>query len=135
MTTRTYIIDGKHFATLAEFAAVFSKTVLGDYTWNGNLDAFNDILRGGFGTPDGGFTLVWQNSAKSRRDLGHPETARWYETNIRTCHPTNTERVQQELEAARRAEGETIFDWLVEIIRTHGPGGNEAEDGVELRLE
>jgi hypothetical protein len=48
-----YTIDGKAFSTIEEFAKYFSATVLRDHTWRGNLDAFNDILRGGFGTPDG----------------------------------------------------------------------------------
>lgn len=51
------------------------------------------------------------------------------------CYPTNRERVAAELEAAKRHEGATVFDWLVEVIRDHGPNGSEAEDGVELVLE
>ena len=46
----------------------------------------------------------------------------------------NIPRVTQRLEAARRAEGTTLFDWLVEIIQKHGPGGSEAEDNVRLVL-
>ena len=64
------IIDGSEFSDLAGFAKQFSEAALrGQHRWNGNLDAFNDILRGGFGTPDGGFTVVWRNHQKSRRDL------------------------------------------------------------------
>ena len=94
-----YTIDGKAFSTIEEFAKYFSATVLRDHTWRGNLDAFNDILRGGFGTPDGGFVLVWQDHITSRHRLGVD-----------------------------------LFDTLIEIIRDHGPGGSEAEDGVELVL-
>ena len=38
--------------------------------WGRNLDAFNDILRGGFGTPEVGFTLVWRNAHTSQQRLG-----------------------------------------------------------------
>jgi hypothetical protein len=31
--------------------------------------AFNDILRGGFGTPEDGFKLVWRNSGSARQQL------------------------------------------------------------------
>jgi hypothetical protein len=31
--------------------------------------------------------------------------------------------------------GSTVYDWLLDIIHEHGPGGSEAEDAVELRLE
>jgi hypothetical protein len=34
----------------------------------------NDILRGGFGTPDDGFTLRWKNHDISRQRLGYRET-------------------------------------------------------------
>lgn len=98
--TREVIIDASQFSDLAGFAQHFSEVALrGQHRWNGNLDAFNDILRGGFGTPEGGFTLVWRNHHKSRRDLTQ------------------------------------IFDTLLEIIQTHGPGGEEAADQVDLRLE
>ena len=94
------IIEANEFRDLAGFAKHFSEVVLRDqHRWNGNLNAFNDILRGGFGTPEPGFTIVWRNHEKSRRDL------------VQT------------------------FDALLEIIRIHCPGGEEAEDQVDLRLE
>ncbi|HET9058944.1 MAG TPA: hypothetical protein VFN61_03415 [Acidimicrobiales bacterium] len=42
--------------------------------------------------------------------------------------------VQKDLEAARRHEGQTLFDIVVEIIEHHGPGGREAADNVQLVL-
>jgi RNAse (barnase) inhibitor barstar len=63
------IIDGNRFDDLDGFAREFS-TLLKDHIWHGNLDAFNDILRGGFGTPEGGFVLRWLNSTRSRQALG-----------------------------------------------------------------
>lgn len=86
------------WATLAGLASALSQFLDG-YEWTGNLDAFNDILRGGFGTPEGGFVLRWVNSDVSAERLGAP-----------------------------------LYLTLLEIIRTHGPGGDEAEDGVELEL-
>jgi hypothetical protein len=50
-------------------------------------------------------------------------------------HPSNRGRVKPNYDAARSATGATVFDWLVEIIRDHGPGGDEAEDGVQLVLD
>ena len=68
-----------------------------DAQWGRNLDAFNDILRGGFGTPDDGFILRWLNHDVSRRRLGYPETVRQLELRLERCHPTNRERVRAEL--------------------------------------
>lgn len=127
-------IDGARFTTLEEFAEHFSAAALDDYSWRGNLDAFNDVLRGGFGTPEGGFVLRWINSTLSRQRLGYAETVRQLERVLSKCHPANRSRVAAEIEAARSETGPTVFDWLVEIIETHGENGAEAEDGVELEL-
>jgi hypothetical protein len=42
---------------------------------------------------------------------------RQLEKRLTQCHPDNREIVQADLERARRGEGPTVFDWLVEIIR------------------
>ena len=47
---QTYTIDGERFSTLEEFYEEIGR-VLQLGSWGHNLDAFNDILRGGFGTP------------------------------------------------------------------------------------
>jgi len=132
---REYVVEGTLFNTLEEFAAHFSKRLLLDHEWNGNLDALNDILRGGFGTPDGGFVLVWKDAELSRQRLGHEEAAAVLARRLATCHPTNRLLVSAQLAAARRGLGPTVFDWLLEILHDHGPGGSEPEDGVEVRLE
>ena len=105
-----------------------------DYEWRGNLDAFNDILRGGFGTPEGGFVIRWENSILSRERLGYAETAKWLEERIENCHPSNVPHFQQRLAEIKQSRGETLFDTIVEIIQIHGSGGREEEDGIELLL-
>lgn len=56
-----YEIDGARFSTLEEFFDEVSRVLIPGVFWGHNLDAFNDILRGGFGTPEEGFSLVWRN--------------------------------------------------------------------------
>lgn len=126
-------IDGGQFDDFEGFVARFSG-LLDDFEWRGSLDAFNDILRGGCGTPDGGFEFRWLDSQRSRDVLSWPATLRWREDTIARCHPSNVPRLTAELEAARRGRGTTLFDWIVEIIERHGPGGSEAEGNVVLRL-
>jgi hypothetical protein len=69
---RHYVLDGSAFPDYEEFVRYFSAVVLTDWQWNGNLNAFNDILRGGFGTPKEGFVLVWRNHHRSIECLGQP---------------------------------------------------------------
>jgi len=131
---RTYVIDGTRFSTLEEFYDEVSRVLIPGAYWGRNLDAFNDILRSGFGTPEGGFILRWKNSQLSRRRLGYRETVRQLELRLQHCHPSNRARFRRALEDALRERGPTAFDWLVEIIEDHGTGGEQAEDGVELQL-
>src|SRR3954467_14839338 len=131
----TYEIDGRRFATLDEFYDEISRVLIPGSDWGHNLDAFNDILRGGFGTPDGGFTIRWRAHALSVEHLGYSETVRQLELRLARCHPSNRTSVAQDLARAKRNEGPTVFDWLTEIIRKHGRGGAEATDGVALILE
>ncbi len=130
-----YEIDGTRFSTLEEFFADFSRVVTPLCPSLSNLDAFNDVLRGGFGTPDEGFTLRWRHHEVSRQRLGYPETVRQLELRLARCHPANRAYVSRDLEQARASQGSTVFEWLIEIIREHGPGGQEEEDGVELLLD
>lgn len=112
-------LDGARFETLEGFYDEVERVLIPGATWGRNLDAFNDVLRGGFGTPEGGFTLRWVNAARSRRALSHEETARWLEARLPKVHPSNRRRVTERLEAARRGEGETLFETLVELVRGH----------------
>ena len=127
-------IDGDRFDDLDGFWDEVSQQLVPGAEWGRNLDAFNDILRGGFGTPAGGFVLRWKNSERSREALGYAETVRVLERRVQRCDPSNVAAIRSELEGARNAEGQTVFDVLVEIIRSHGVCGDEAEDAVELQL-
>ena len=82
------VINGSLFSDFDGVATVFS-ALLPDWTWNKNLDAFNDILSGGFGTPEEGFVLRWINSDRSRGALGWPETVKYVRGKLERCHPTN----------------------------------------------
>jgi hypothetical protein len=124
--TTIYEVDGGRFATVEGFFGEVSRALIPGVIWGHNLDAFNDILRGGFGTPEDGFAIRWKSHALSRERLGFPETIRQLELRLQRCHADNRAHVERDLDQARRGVGPTAFDWLVEIIRGHG---------IELRLE
>ena len=116
MIKSVYEIDGQRFDDLDGFFREFGSRVIPRSTWGENLDAFNDVLRGGFGTPEEGFILVWRNSDISRSRLGHQAMARKIEERLTRYRSPAAEA---ELAAARRGEGETLFGLLVEIIQGH----------------
>src|SRR5262245_50447796 len=114
----TFEIDGGRFSTLDGFYDEFTRAVIPGIEWGHNLDALNDVLRGGMGTPEGGFDLIWRNSAKSRLDLGHAETVRQLERRLSRCHPSNRAGIESKIEVARQNQGDTVFDWLVEVLES-----------------
>ncbi len=130
-----YVLDGSKVTSLEAFYDQISDTLIPGAHWGRNLDAFNDILLGGFGTPEGGFILRWTHSEASRASLGYPETVRQLEKRLEQCHPTWRDSVQAKLTEAKQDKGATVFDWLVEIIRDHDADGEQAEDNVRLVLE
>lgn len=132
---KEYVLDGSRVTSLETFYDQVSERLIPGANWGRNLDAFNDILRGGFGTPEGGFVLRWTHSSISRENLSHPETVRQLEKQLERCHPSNREFVRADLIRAQKGQGDTVFDWLVGIIKNHGIGGDEADDNVRLVLE
>lgn len=126
VTKKVFEIDGRRFTTLEGFYDEVSRVLTPDHDWGQNLDAFNDSLGGGFGTPEEGFRLVWRNHELSREKLGHAETARQLALRLKRCHPTDRARVAEELAAAENRKGPTVIDWLLDIISGH--------DDIELVL-
>lgn len=127
---KIYEINGKEFSNLEEFWDEVSEKLIPNVYWGRNLHAFNDVLYGGFGTPEEGFILVWKNSEISREKLGYRETVNWLEnTVLNGCHPTNAEYVKKEIEEAKQNKGQTLFEIIIGIVTD-----NEHKD-IDLRLE
>lgn len=113
-----YVIDGARLSDTDGFYTALGEAVNGAGGYFGRgLDSLNDCLRGGFGTPcDRPARFIWADSAKSRAALGYAETVRQLERRLARCHPGNAPRVREELAAARRGEGPTVFDWIVQVF-------------------
>jgi len=93
MAKSVYEIDGRDFSTLEEFYEVNGRVLIPSADWGHNLNAFNDILRGGFGTPDDGFILR-KNSQVSQKWLGyHRKRGAPHQGQVRARrNPTRTRR-------------------------------------------
>lgn len=121
MPKQTIAIDGNNFSSLEAFYEEVEHKLTKNLGWQTgrNLDAFNDILRGGFGVHDyyEPVTIVWTNSTKSQKDLGWEETINYLTQKVQHCHPSNTEHIKAELELAKQYRGATLFDRLIDIIK------------------
>lgn len=113
-------IDGNRFSTLTEFYEEMERLLTKDLSWTPgrSMDAFHDLLRGGFGVHDYGAAIAfhWIHAEKSRRDLGYEATELYWRQLSDRCHPSNRERMLQRAEAAKRREGPTLFDLITAEI-------------------
>jgi RNAse (barnase) inhibitor barstar len=114
-----YVIDGAEFASLDGFYDHVGTALGLGHGWGRNLNAFNDVLAWPALGRGGRYDLVWRNSEISRALLGHDAMADWLEKQGRLCHPSSVANLVKMLEAAKRREGPTLFDTLVEIIRAN----------------
>jgi RNAse (barnase) inhibitor barstar len=117
------IIDGNNFSSLGQFYdEVETKLTKGlDWKIGRNLDAYNDVLRGGFGVHEEGekIKITWKNSAKSKIDLGQDETINYLEGILKTCHPSSVSSVNQTIREMKHGNGEILFDRIINITRDH----------------
>ena len=71
---KIFTIDGNNFSDLEGFYNEIDKILTKDLNWKTghNLDAYNDLLRGGFGVHEYEEPIVlrWINYKKSKRELG-----------------------------------------------------------------
>lgn len=74
MYKKEIIIDASKFNNIGEFYIELDKVLTKDLNWKTghNLDAFDDLLYGGFGVHeyDEPITIIWKNTDKSKMDLG-----------------------------------------------------------------
>ena len=122
----TIILNGNNFSSLKTFYDEIERKFTKDLGWEigRNLDAFNDVLRGGFGLYEyeEQITIIWENSSKSKSDLGYEETIRYMESKLKTCHPTNIASVESNLTDLRlgtklnRRDRENVEKALAEAV-------------------
>ena len=71
---KTFLLDGNNFSDLEGFYDEIDKLLTKNLQWKTghNLNAFNDLLRGGFGVHEYGesITIRWTNYDKSKKELG-----------------------------------------------------------------
>jgi RNAse (barnase) inhibitor barstar len=123
MHTREILFDGNKFADLESFYNEIDNVLTKNLDWQTghNLDAFNDLLRGGFGVHEyeESMKITWTNSLKSKNDLGFEATIKYLTNKLKTCHPTNKELISADLEEAKMHRGKTLFEIIIDIIKEH----------------
>jgi RNAse (barnase) inhibitor barstar len=123
IVNKTIVINGSKISSLDTFYDEVESKLTKDLDWKigKNLDAFNDVLRGGFGVYEyeEPIKLIWTRSNESKRKLGWDETVKYISAKLKTCHPTNIQFVKDDLDLAQQHKEQTLFELIVDIIRTH----------------
>jgi RNAse (barnase) inhibitor barstar len=78
MNKQTIIINGDNFSDLESFFDEIDRVLTKNLDWETghNLNAFNDLLRGGFGVYEyeEPVKIIWTNFTESRETLGNETT-------------------------------------------------------------
>ena len=120
---QTIIINGNNFSDLEIFYDKIDQVLTKDLDWNTvhNLNAFNDLLHGGFGVYEyeEPITLIWENITKSKIDLGLEPTWKWYQQKIAENKVENQHFFTDRLKELTENNGQLLFDIILEIISEH----------------
>ncbi len=124
---KVIVIDGHRFSDLEGFYSLMNElfvandcgTVVGH-----NLDAFNDLLGGGFGVHEAGEPIIvkWINYGESRKALGYDETVRYYKDKLEKTQFADNYVLRRRLEQALERRGRTLLDMITGIIREDDNG-------------
>lgn len=121
--TLSISIDGTAINDIASFYEVINQTLMVGEDWKlGNsLDAFDDLLYGGYGLLKDydKLEIIWKNIEHSRKRMGVEATQKHYLDKLNSNLPYNKSLLHQKLKDLDAGKGQTYFDVLLEIIDSH----------------
>ncbi|GAB4044741.1 barstar family protein [Spirosoma jeollabukense] len=116
-------IDGNSINDIASFYEEINRVFMIGECWvmADSLDAFNDVLYGGYGVLQGtqSVELVWHHIDHSRKALGYQTTRAYYLGKLRPGSPYNKKLFAEKLEALESGMGEMYFDSVMAILAEH----------------
>lgn len=124
---KVIVIDGCKFTDLEGFFCLMDDIFMADdctAALGHNLDAFNDLLGGGFGVHSAGEPIIvkWINYGESRKALGYEETARYYSDKLEKNRFKDNYVLKRRREQALERKGRTLLDMITGIIREDETG-------------
>ena len=116
-------IDGGSIRDISTFYTEINSVFMHEETWEiaQSLDAFDDLLYGGYGAINGNepVRLIWSNIEVSLVALGYETTKSYYMRKLEQPAVFNTVMFQEKLDALDAGVGETYFDIIIGIIASH----------------
>jgi len=116
-------IEGNAINDIASFYEEINRVFMAGESWRigQSLDAFNDLLYGGYGALQGAqlVELLWHNMDYSRKALGYQTTRAYYLDKLRPGSPYSKKLFEEKLSALENGRGETYFDTIMAILADH----------------
>ncbi len=116
-------IDGNAISDIASFYEEINRVFMVCESWviGPSLDAFNDLLYGGYGALQGteSVELVWHHMDHSRQALGYQTTRGYYLDKLKPGSPYNKKLFEEKLSVLESGRGATYFDSVMSIIADH----------------
>lgn len=116
-------IQGRNIVDIPSFYREINRVFMKDEDWElgESLDAFNDLLYGGFGAMKGhsNMQLIWLNAERCSKALGYNITKEYYLNKLMPGSIFNKDFHRQKLDELEAGIGQTYFQIIVGIISDH----------------
>ncbi|WP_417444897.1 ribonuclease inhibitor [Joostella sp.] len=118
--SKQFTIQGDNIHDIKSFYKEINRLFMSSEDWeiSESLDAFNDLLYGGFGSlsSDEDIDLIWKNISKNKSDLGLETTLEFYKNKLKEPTIYNTDFIQEKITELEQGFGKTYFEIIMEII-------------------
>lgn len=121
--TKEIIIDGHQIHDIKSFYEEINLKFMQGEDWQlgESLDAFNDLLYGGFGAVKGDepINLIWKNFENNKKILGSDFTLEFYRQKLKHPDIYDVEAINKSINELESGDGQSYFDIVLEIIADH----------------
>ncbi|NGF56961.1 ribonuclease inhibitor [Parapedobacter sp. SGR-10] len=122
-TTCRIYLQGRKITDIASFYKQLNQQLMEEEDWKlgESLDAFDDLLYGGFGKWKSceQLEIVWNDVAISEQFLGMETTKAYYESKLFEGSPYNQEFIKGKIKELIHENGKTYFEIILEIVDSH----------------
>ena len=120
---KTIVIEGSRIHDIRSLYEEINRVFMQGEDWKlaESLDAFNDLLYGGFGAilHENEVKIIWNHAAQSQKALGFETTKIYYENKLMHPELYNVALFKAKLSDLISGKGPTYYEIIKEIIASH----------------
>ena len=123
LQSKQIIIEGTKITDKASLYEEFNQKLMPNEDWKmgESLDAFNDVLYGGFGEIVGNeaVQIIWKNFDENKNLFGYEFTLNFYQEKLKFPEKFNVAFFEKSINDLKKGIGKTYFEIILEIIADH----------------